>query len=525
MQTLSNQPSRTAALRKQLGLPEDRKSDDIWEKRFKQGTHNFEQAQAAIQSKLNPQTNRQRALLPNHQVTEERRKLGLKEDLKSDTIWNKRIQSGQFTLADAIARLRGKAGPTQSRAADLVGMQYDPAESALQREIERIARERDHATQVQERYQDNFSGKLGTISSELQKLLGQNTQQIGGIYDRAGANVGQAYQGAQQAVAGASEDVRGDLIKQMQRLGLEEAGTDPLAELSKQAGNENARFAVSGANATSNLGRLGADMQAIGVQSQNDAAREGQQQQYDLAKQVLAQIGNIQHDAFNQTVDTQGQLSDVINQRGADIRNTLWDLEDQKYDRTRQESLDDLYRRVTENSMDIQNRNMGLAEGRYGMETEQHGMNMQTQRYNLESAKKQLEMQIAAANSPEARLAAQLDLAKIQAEINRINADIALKDSQIGLNEYKATPTAQQQDALRLGGQQGVQAYAGMIGDPGLYNDFLNMLSKANELQGTTGMTPAAAMQEQINSLPSQMRSIYLTAWNIFNKDYAGYAN
>ncbi len=329
----------------------------------------------------------------------------------------------------------------RQRAEDLVSMEFDPLRNELDRAIRQIEIQRGQDIGTQVGY-----GILGDVGlRDVYSTLGQQLQggvgRIEDVYNRAREQTGQAYGETQQAVAGATGQVQGELEEQARRLGLTAALPGPTSELQSELAGYQAREGLGRAGAVGNLANLGADVQALAETDVMAAGREGAQQRGNLARTVARGIAEAQRTAGQALYENYGELGDVAQQRGAALRNAYQDVVESRTERERQTRLDRLAEEIQRNTMQLQGRQQQIQEQQFGLQREESAFNRQMALQELSLQRRQLEAELAAATSPEAQLATQLDLMRVEAEIGKIQAQTGATQQRAALEARRAPLT------------------------------------------------------------------------------------
>lgn len=415
----------------------------------------------------------------------------------------KTFGGGGGGVSPELQALRDKA-----RAEDLVEMQFDPAENQLHRLMQQIGLSRDRDVQTQERYGELQGNRLEQIYNALSEQLGESKGRIGELYSGAQEGAREAYGKASETAGEAASQVEGLLQGTANKLGLGAALKDPLARLEGQLANIQAENEQSAAGATSELGNIGADLQALVEYDMQNADKESAQQRANLGNIVADNIGQIQTMANEAIYGHMGQLADISLQRGAALRDAYKEVVDARTEKERQARLDQLAEEIQRNTMMLQNKQLGL-------QTEESLFNRQMSQAEFDLKKQQLEAQMAAANSPEERMRAQLELEKLMAETDliRARADAAQAGGAVGGMQYK--------------GQEGVMQYASnQLGDPAA-----GQLAMQRYIQPALGSgmnnAPGAALRMIQNdpNLSPQQKQEMVTLVNVYFGNYSSYKN
>lgn len=330
--------------------------------------------------------------------------------------------------------------PEQQRAANLVDMQIKPQENALERALKQMDIYQQRDQQAQQQFSQYGDNKLAEISQLLQEQLQGGVQKMGGIFDNAQQQVSGAYQGAAQANQQGLQQVQSQLTGDAERLGLQEALTDPLAELAQQVTQANTGLNAQGAGATGNLAALGGSMQGVAQQGVMDAAREGAQGRTNLVHQVQQALADIGLQYGEQRGDMQGQLADLGQQRGPMLQEMYTQLTKANSEEERQKILDDFAMKIQQGTLDLQKgeldfnkdrwkQEFGLEQDKFDFAKSQNEFDrtlamqdraLALQKHELEVQMLQRQLQGA---TPEEQALIMLDIQKRQAEIAKINAE------------------------------------------------------------------------------------------------------
>lgn len=447
-----------------------------------------------------------------------------------------------FRGIDSVQQRYGgpNASPDQKQAWDLVEAEYGAPRLKLNQNLSQAQRDQEYQTGQQENFGETYDKKLTDISGLLQEQLGGITDRTQSMYGNATQGVRDAYGQASQSVQGASGSVQDQLQATMERLGLNEAGGDPLSKLVKQQADASGRHEISGVGAAGNMAGLGADMTAISAKQEGDSAQEYAMHRRNLVSEVMSNINTINKE-YNDTRNAlMSDMQGLETERGSALSSTLQQVINERLDRERQDKLDKLAEEFQRGSLDIQEGYLDLSRDRFGLETELGRGNLdvsrggldvsrghlgvaqgqlEIQREQLGMQRDQLKAEIESANSEWAKYEAQLELQEIEAKIRNL-------DSQTNKNNNPAGGGGS--DGRQYKGLQGVQQFAqdnGLEPNGAIMGAFNNLVTQAWDLSARSGVGFNEALMSMVSKEgdPRAKQKLGELA-HIYIGNYASYA-
>lgn len=411
------------------------------------------------------------------------------------------------------------------QAYDLVESEFGPQRVAAQRRLSQLGEDRQYETDVQNNFGEKHDKSLERIGGQLQDTLGGITDRTQQLHSGASQVIGDAYGRAQNATQGASDNVLSALAEQMGRLGLEEAGRDPNAEISQMDTDMSGRHAISGAGAVGNAEDLGASMTSIAAMRQGDSAQEFAGKRTELANQVMANINTINRDYNQKRDEVFSEINALEQARGQALNATLKQVIEDRLERERQGRLDELSEEMARRGMAVQEGYLDLSGQRFGLEQELGRGNLGVaqghlgvaegqlalSREQMEEQKAQLEAQLEAADSPWARAQAQLELDKLEAEIRQIDAEIANPGGSSNNQNFDGLNGARQWLDTQVGFTPEAKA--------AYMDDFDGFVTQANDQAANTG----APFNETLKSILDAATAENQVDRNVFNNLYHVY--
>jgi len=312
--------------------------------------------------------------------------------------------------------------------------------------------------------------------------------------------------------------------------------------LQQQSTDMAGRHAISGAGATSNLGALGADMTALSIGREGDAAREWAGKRGDLAQEVMANVNTINKDYNDQRDSVLSDMKALEEERGHALASNVAEAEMQRLELERQDRLDKLAEFTARNNVDVQQGYLDLSRDKFGLDTElgRGRLDLDTElgRGNLELSREQLEMQkeqlntqleqaeaaMEAADTPNARYMAQLEIEYLESQIRTTDAQANQRNAEaLGGMGGSATQFKGAQGIIQWGDHE----YGDGRGQT-IQNEFLNLYlnagTQAESSQATTDETMQRMIGDMATSDPEKADRM-MQAYLIFNNQDASFSN
>lgn len=293
--------------------------------------------------------------------------------------------------------------PDLQHVADLVGLQYDSQQSALDRALQQAQSAYGLETRTNQLFGQYADQGVQSIYNDLNQLLNQGVGDLRGTYQDATGDIGGYYDAANQATQQAGSDVLNQLADISGKLGIQDA----LPDVNSKIAGDLVRYAAEGqqgkAGSLANIGTLGAGQVGLAQRGVAGAAREGAQARTDLINKVLGMQNQATQGWNQERGDIMAQLSDLSRNRGSALRTGLTDYLSQK----NKDALE----------AEIQRGTLGIQQGELDL---QRYETMQ----NLEIEKQKLQASIAANNDPVAKAIDMTKLQKLQSEIDKNYAQI-----------------------------------------------------------------------------------------------------
>lgn len=325
-----------------------------------------------------------------------------------------KVQNEGYPIEVVMQQLRGGYmlnNPDLQHVADLVGLEYDSTESALQRALKQAEGVYRTGTRTNELFGQYADKGVASVYDQLNQQLGQGKEQLEETYDTSIDQLAQFYNDANQQTQQAGSSVLDQLASIAERLGIGAALPDVTANI----GGDMVRYAGENAQAASgskaNLETLGAGEIGLAQRAISDSQRQGAQERSNIINKVLDAQNQNQAGWRSQSGELMAQLADLGRDRGAALRTGLTEYQTDKQDR-------ELQQEIQRGTMDIQRGELDLQR--------------QEMVSRMQIAREQLAAEIAASNNPVEQAKGMLELQKLEAEIARIQAETANKQASGG---------------------------------------------------------------------------------------------
>lgn len=370
------------------------------------------------------------------------------------------IPGGQATLVSLVNKVVNEGYPMEAiqqlidsgynqddifrQAADAVQLEFGPQESAIQRAIAEILRQSDRDMSL-----------ARNTGDWAQHLMGQIYDQGQAQYETIRENIGQGFEGTQNAIS-SGHNLSLDALRNFM-----DAGNAQITAGAELAGSQDALGTVFGdieqqvmPGVTQMARNMGTDLGLNANIAATENARagglagalvmQGQNAQGGAVSQMLAAIGDILNQRTGAINEQHGLLSDIGANRGAAMRNAVDELRMREQELERQAELDALNERVAE--ANIAATEAGIEQGDRSLDLQErqqiHDQAMDIRRFGLDSQQASAAIALIQAQIRSAGVSDQVAMAEIQqilanvglteAEQQRVMADIGLIGAQTG---------------------------------------------------------------------------------------------
>lgn len=372
-------------------------------------------------------------------------------------------------IRSSIEDIAAGLDPNRRRAESIASYEFDPARNELDRTLQMLGLQQNRDVDAVNQFMGFGNTALQDTYSELSRILNQNSQGVQQAFQGAQDQTAGAYGQAAGLAQGAQEAALADTSGEAAALGVRGAVVDPHAEL-RNSVSDMLRFNAQGqSNAQSVLANMAGGYGAINSQAQNDVGMEQALAQNQLQVGGQDLLGQIMGQYGEQRFETLGSLDDLAMQRGGRVSELTQQFEDQSYERTRQERIDELAAEVQRGTMslqqaelefqrerflhelDLSNRQLDLdaqlGRGGLGLQGRQLDLDAEIRRAQVDNDRRALEIQLQGVdpNSLEGQLL-QAQINSLNAETEGIGQDFGI--GQMGVNNFFEDFTGPQENAL-----------------------------------------------------------------------------
>lgn len=246
--------------------------------------------------------------------------------------------------------------PTQSldeRVQAYLTMQYGGTEASINKALQDMAQEYALQKGTQEQYGQLGDAKLAELYQQLRGNVAGGATDIAGLFGTAQQGINQAYGDASAAVQSSGQQVGNNVQQLAERLGLQQALPEGLANIGDYQTQALGDIAKNQASSQGLLDAYNAILQSANARDVSNVDTLGTNKRADLQSLIGGNLASLMHQYNTGRGDVQQQLTNLNIERGGAAVDRYATLEDQLYERKYRKSLD-------EANLGVENARLGL---------------------------------------------------------------------------------------------------------------------------------------------------------------------